>query len=153
MYIPKSFAAKIITLQTPHWKIRYYCSFHFLTHELNKQCFKQALDHSILSSISGYKLPCLRCWFSLWNIVSFYSLRQLTMSKTPVTTINMIIYHCQNPLQLNSPYLSIIKHIAHISWFVTVDYKEDNILFRLQCINNVYSATTVNKDYILYLKK
>jgi len=74
------------------------------------------------------------------------------MSKIPITTIHLIMYHCQNPLQLNSPYLSIIIHIAHISWFVTIDNKEDNILFRLQCLNNVYCATTVHKDYILYLK-
>jgi len=74
------------------------------------------------------------------------------MSKTLITSIHLIIYHCQNPLQLNSPYLSIIIHIAHISWFVTINNKEDNILFRLQRLNNVYCATTVHKDYILYLK-
>jgi hypothetical protein len=57
-----------------------------------------------------------------------------------------------NVLQ-HSSHLSIIINIAYIGWFVTVDNKEHNILFGLKCFNNVYGATTVDKNNILYLKK
>ena len=53
-------------------------------------------------------MPHLRCWFSLQNIVGFYSLRQLITYRTLPTTIHMIKWQCQNPwssIHLTCPLL------------------------------------------------